>query len=370
LAPTQILIVDSAQPSRAALVQLFREKYKVQTAANGTEALALCGKAPLPDLVMLEVNLPGLDGFEVARRIRAQALSAHIPIIFLSEMVDEAAREKGMALGAVDYVAKSTEPASLRARVDNFIQFIDQRRHLQADYDALLEAAHRREEAEHTSRHDIKGSLAGIVGMVKSLADDDTMAPRHVSQLRLVEQTAQQVMDMVQLGGELYKIESGHFNLKAVPVEVGTILRRIVEVARSSFGDKNLTISVDTDTPVGVEMPKAEGDAALCYSLFQNLVKNACEAAPPGSRVTVMLRDENPLRVLIQNLGTVPLELRGRFFDKFATSGKKDGSGLGTYSARTMAVAQKGDVQMNTSDDDNSTTITVTLPRHVFAASV
>jgi signal transduction histidine kinase len=196
------------------------------------------------------------------------------------------------------------------------------------------------------------------------------MAPRHVSQLRLVEQTAQQVMDMVQLGGELYKIESGHFNLKAVPVEVGTILRRIVEVARSSFGDKNLTISVDTDTPVGVEMPKAEGDAVLCYSLFQNLVKNACEAAPPGSRVTVMLKDENPLRVLIQNNGTVPLTLRGRFFDKFATSGKKDGSGLGTYSARTMAVAQMGDVQMHTSDDDNSTTITVTLPRHVFAASM
>ena len=363
----RILIVDDVPASLQGLAQLFKADYQVQTALDGPTALALCRVVPLPDLLLLDVVMPGMDGLEVARRIRAQPATAQMPVIFVTDVIDEAARAQGMALGAVDYVAKSTDPATLRTRVGNFIRFIEQRRQLQADYDALLEAARRREDAEHTSRHDIKGSLAGIVGMVQSLAEDDSMAPRHVTQLRLVEQTALQVMGMVNLASELYKIESGSFNLKAVPVEVGPLLHRIVELSRSSFHDKGLAIAVDTDTPVGTEMPKAVGDAMLCYSLFQNLIKNACEAAPPGTRVTVTLKDETPLRVLIHNTGAVPPELRERFFEKFATSGKDDGSGLGTYSARTMARAQNGSVSMQTADEDNSTTLTVILPRHAFA---
>ena len=128
-------------------------------------------------------------------------------------------------------------------------------------------------------------------------------SPRHVAQLRLVQQTAEQVMNMVNLSGELYKIEMGRFKLKAKAVDIGEILHRIVELSRAGFADKRLTISVDTDSPVGAELPKAQADAMLCYSLFQNLVKNACEAAPPDSRVEVLLRDESPLRILISNMG-------------------------------------------------------------------
>jgi signal transduction histidine kinase len=212
----------------------------------------------------------------------------------------------------------------------------------------------------------MKGSLAGIVGMVHSLAEDPDISAKHASQLRLVEQTAQQVMDMVNLSGELYKMEMGNFKLKAVPVNVGEILHRIVDLSRSTFSDKGLTVEVDTDTPVGTELPQALGDTNLCYSLFQNLIKNACEAAPPESRVVVALRDEDPLRVLVSNSGVVPKELRANFFDKFATSGKKGGSGIGTYSAQMLAKAQNGTIAMDTSDERNRTQLTVTLPRHSF----
>jgi signal transduction histidine kinase len=250
--------------------------------------------------------------------------------------------------------------------VRNFIKFVDMRRQLQADYDAMLDAARLREDVENITRHDLKGSLAGIVGMVQGMAEDADMAPQHVAQLRLLEQTAMQVMNMINLSSELYKIETGHFKLKAEGVEVGQILHRLVELSRSAFAEKKLTIVVDTDTTVGFEMPTASADAMLCYSLFQNLLKNACEAAPAGSRVLVTLKDENPLRVLIQNVGAVPLALRERFFDKFVTSGKPGGSGIGTYSARLLATAQQGDVTMATDDPENSTTLTITLPRHVF----
>jgi CheY-like chemotaxis protein len=366
LAPSRILVVDDYPVSLKLLEKLFKDEYQVLTASDGPSALALCRADPMPDLLLMDVMMPGMDGFEVVRRLQSRPETAQIPVIFVTGATDEETRLKGMELGAVDFVPKTSDPKALRARVRNFIKFIDMRRQLQADFDAMLDASLVREDVENTARHDIKGSLAGIVGMVQSLADDPTMAPKHATQLRLVRQTAQQVIDMVNLSGELFKIETGNFKLKAKPVDVGDILHRIVDLSRSTFFDKGLTIEVDTDNPVGTELPQAIGDANLSYSLFQNLIKNACEAAPPGTRVVVALRDENPLRVVISNAGVVPQELRERFFSKFSTSGKQGGSGIGTYSALMLAKAQHGNVSMATNDGDNATTLTVTLPRQVF----
>ena len=366
LPPSRILVVDDHPVSLKLLAHLFKDEYEVKTALDGETALAMCQVEPLPDLVLMDVMMPEMDGFEVVRRMRAQPATAQIPVIFVTGLTDEAAHLKGLDLGAVDFVSKETDPKMLRPRVRNFIKFVEMRRQLQADYDAMLDAARLREEVDNITRHDLKGSLAAIVGMVQSLADDETMKTQHVARLRLVEETALQVMNMVNLSSELYKIEVGHFTLKPAPVEVGHILHRLVALSRSTFADKRLAISVDTDTPVGSEMPTASGDAMLCYSLFQNLIKNACEAAPLDSRVVVTLKDEAPLRVQIQNTGAVPVELRERFFEKFATSGKLGGSGIGTYSAQMLATAQNGHVEMQTSDKDNSTTLTISLPRHVF----
>ena len=369
LAPSRILVVDDYPVSLKLLAQLFKDEYQVLTASDGPGALALCRTDDLPDLLLMDVMMPGMDGFEVVRRLQERPETAQLPVIFVTGNTDDATRIKGMALGAVDFVSKTTDPKALRARVRNFLKFIEMRRRLQADFDMLLEAAQVRDDVENTARHDIKGSLAGIVGMVNSLADDDSMAPKHAAQLRLVAQTAQQVMNMVNLSGELYKMETGHFKLKALPVNVGEILHRIVDLSRSTFCDQGLTLEVDTDTPMGTEPPQALGDPNLCYSMFQNLIKNACEAAPKGSRVVVALRDENPLRIEISNAGVVPFELRERFFDKFATSGKTGGSGIGTYSALMLARAQLGNISMATSDQDQLTVLTVTLPRHTFGAT-
>jgi CheY-like chemotaxis protein len=369
LAPSRILVVDDYPVSLKLMEQLFKDEYQVLTASNGAAALALCRDDPMPDLLLMDVLMPGMDGFEVVRQLHAQAETAQIPVIFVTGDENEEAKIKGMELGAVDFVLKSTDPKALRARVRNFIKFIDMRRQIQADFDAMLDAAMVREDVENTTRHDIKGSMAGIVGMVQSLVGAPDMPVKHANQLRLVEKTAQQVIDLVNLSGDLYQMEMGNFKLKAVPVNLGEILHRIVDLSRSTFSDKRLTVEVDTDTPLGTELPQALGVTNLCYSLFQNLIKNACEAAPPDSRVVVALRDEDPLRVLVSNSGVVPKELRANFFDKFTTSGKKGGNGIGTYSALMLAKAQNGSIAMDTSDENNRTELTVTLPRHVFDAA-
>jgi two-component system sensor histidine kinase/response regulator len=358
-----ILIVDDTPDNLMLLSQLFRGEYRVRLAQTGAKALEYVTSDTPPDLVLLDIMMPSMDGFEVATRMREHPSSEAIPIIFVTAMASADARIKGLDLGAVDFITKPIDPETLKPRVRNFMRYVQMRKDLQAEFDGMVETAQLREDVERITRHDIKGPLAGALGLLQALMEDDAVGRRQLEQLRLIEESTLQVLNMINLSAELYKIETGRFQLQAVPVKIGPLLRRIAEMDRVTYSEKELSISVDADVPVGEEMPVAMGDTTLCYSVFQNLIKNACEAAPKGSKVAIKLHGETPLRIVLENKGTVPAEVRERFFDKFVTTGKNGGTGLGTYSARLLVQAQGGSISMETFDDDNLTRITVTLPK-------
>jgi CheY-like chemotaxis protein len=360
-----ILVVDDTADNLLLLSHLFKDEYRVRISHTGGKALEICQSNNPPDLVLLDIMMPGMDGFEVARRMREHPTSVSIPVIFVTAITDEASRQKALGLGAIDFVTKPIDPDVLKPRVRNFMRYVELHKQLQQNYDDMLELARMRENVELITRHDMKGTLAGVIGLVQVLAEDDSMNHKQIWQLRMAEESALQVLNMVNLSSELLKIETGHFKLEAKLVNISDILRRIVEISRTSFAGKHLVISIDTDMSVGEEVPNALGDAMLCYSLFQNLIKNACEAAPDKSTVTVVLYDETPLRIIIQNKGVVPAEIRERFFVKFVTQGKQGGTGLGTYSAKMLTEAQNGTITMGVSDTEKQTTITVTLPRFI-----
>lgn len=361
--PPLILIVDDTPANLQLLSGLFEDEYRVRVATNGEKALTVCHSDAPPDLVLLDIMMPDMDGFEVAQRMRQHPTSEAIPVIFVTAMEEEDARLKGLQLGAVDFVTKPIDPDILKPRVRNFLRYVELHKRLQADYDGMLEAARLREDVEHMTRHDLKGPLAGIIGLVQTLAEGADMKQAHVGQLRLVEQTALQLLDMINLSSELFKIETGRFKLDARPLMISDVLQRIVDISATAWASKQLGVTFGADVPAGRRIPQALGDAMFCYSLFQNLIKNACEAAPEGSRVTVTMKDETPLRIAIQNKGAVPADIREHFFDKFVTHGKQGGSGIGTYSAKLLTEAQGGTIALHVSDEDDETTIVVTLPR-------
>ncbi len=358
-----ILIVDDTTDNLTLLSQLLKDEYRIRLAQSGPKALEFCTSDNPPDLVLLDIMMPGMDGFEVAKLMREHPTSESIPVIFVTAMTSSDARMKGLDLGAVDFITKPVDPDALKQRIRNFMRYVQMRKNLQADYDGMVEMAQLKEDVAHITRHDMKGPLAGVLGLLQALIEDDSVGRKQMEQIKLVEETALQVLNMINLSAELFKIETGRYELKAAPVKAGDILRRIAEINRTTYSGKDLVISVDADVPVGEEMPQASGDAMLCYSLFQNLLKNACEAAPDSSKVSVNLFDESPLRIVIANMGAVPLDIRARFFDKYATSGKQGGTGLGTYSAKLLTEAQNGSIALAVSDEDNATSITVLLPR-------
>jgi CheY-like chemotaxis protein len=355
-------VVDDTPDNLHLLSSIFKDEYRVKIAHNGEKALSICHSDNPPDLILLDIMMPDMDGFEVAQRLRGHPSSEHIPVIFVTAMTGEDARLKGMELGAVDFVTKPIDPDSLKVRVKNFMRYVELHSQLQADYDEMMETERLKEDVERITRHDMKGPLAGIIGLIQGLGNATNLTDDQREEIRMVEETALQVLDMINLSNELFKIETGRFVLKPQVVMVAQVVRRIAELVRRTFAVKNLTIAVATPHGVADEQLMAIGDPMLCYSLFQNLLKNACEAAPENSTVTVTLHTGAPMRITLENQGTVPVAIRDTFFEKFATAGKQGGTGLGTYSARLLIQAQNGSIAMETSDEKNQTRITLTLP--------
>jgi two-component system sensor histidine kinase/response regulator len=237
------------------------------------------------------------------------------------------------------------------------------RKSLQADYDNMLELARLREEVAQISQHDLKAPLCGMLGLTQGLLGGGNLLAGQADMLQLLEDNCLQALDMLNLSAELYKIETGRFQLQAEHVEIVVLLRRLVETARITYQVKNLVIELLLEDSIELRPALARGDALLCYSLLNNLLKNACEAAPVGSRVRIALSDAQPLHISLENQPAVPEPFRAQFFDKYSSFGKAGGSGLGTYSAKLLAQAQHGSLQLDVDAAADLTRLHLRLPR-------
>ena len=112
-----ILVVDDTPENLSILAELLRDDYRVLVATNGPRALTLASSQPRPDLILLDVMMPGMDGFEVLERLRAKPECGEIPVIFVTAMNAQEDEELGLELGAVDYITKPLRPRIVLARV-------------------------------------------------------------------------------------------------------------------------------------------------------------------------------------------------------------------------------------------------------------
>ena len=186
-----ILIVDDSPDNLRLLVDLFREDYRVKVADNGPKALLICNADEPPDLVLLDVMMPEMDGFEVARRMREQPNSETIPIIFVTALTDDRSRLQGFDHGAVDFVSKPVEPDMLRLRVRNFVRYVEMHKQRQQEFDEMLANAQLQAGAENRLRDEVMAPLETALRTLHSFsADGVSMDASQIEELKLEAQRA------------------------------------------------------------------------------------------------------------------------------------------------------------------------------------
>jgi len=353
----RILVVDDIPANIDVIVGFLKETYQIKAATSGEKGLKIInGKQP-PDLILLDIMMPEMDGMEVCRRVKENPETQHIPIIFLTAKSEVEDITTGLEAGAVDYITKPANPSVLRARVKTHLQLKSSRDNLAEEIETLLENARLREDVERMTRHDIKNPLSAVINNSESLLESKYLGMEQKQQLETIRDASYDMLGMINRSLDLYKMETGTYILNAESVDITAVALKVCNESRVNAKEVDVTILYDApDTCLCI------GEELLCFSLLGNLVRNAVEASLPENKVVVKIWEEQEVNISIHNQGVIPEQIRDTFFDKYSTANKKGGTGLGTYSANLMVRVQGGDISFSSSLEEG-TTINIKLPK-------
>jgi len=349
----KILIVDDTPENLDLLQELLEKNYQVFATTKGVIALQIT-KKQLPDLILLDVLMPEMDGYEVCRHLKTDEITKEIPIIFITAKSETEDEIKGFEAGGVDYIAKPFKPAVVMARVQAQMA-------LKREKELLKENMRLHEEVNRITHHDLKSPLTHIIEFPK-LMDKSNLTDKQKDGLEKISLAGYKLLDMINLSLDLYKMEKKIYNFRPLPVNIISIINDIFKDLHIFVKVKKITteILINDKTISENDQFEVQGERLLFYSLLSNLIKNAFEASPFTSKVCVKLNNKENISIAINNQGLVPEKIRETFFEKFSTFGKKDGSGLGTYSAKLITETMRGSISMSSSEE-NGTTVSITF---------
>jgi two-component system, sensor histidine kinase and response regulator len=357
----KILIVDDTPENIDVLMGVLKNDYKMIAALNGEKALKMAeGKYP-PDLILLDIMMPGMDGFEVCSRLKAAGATRDIPVIFITAKSETEDETRGLELGAVDFITKPISPPVVRARVRTHLSLMLARQELERQNEELRDAARLREDVEHITRHDLKTPLNAIIGLPDLLTLKGPVNAEQEKIIGMIRESGYKMLNMINRSLDIFKMERGIYLFHPEPADMLQTVSKITVETQDIAWSKRISLKVllRGAPPVPEDNFIVMAEELLCYSMLANLIKNAIEASPDKEKVTISFSEESDEAVIrIHNKGAVPEDIRDRFFEKYVTSGKTTGTGLGTYSARLMAEIQKGRISMTTSESEG-TTVTI-----------
>jgi two-component system phosphate regulon sensor histidine kinase PhoR len=231
------------------------------------------------------------------------------------------------------------------------------------DVTSLRQLSAAQDEVNAMLRHDLKGPLTGLLNFPRLIESRGNLDEKQLLCLTHIKHAARRMRTMIESYVRLAKIEGNGGALEIEAFDALELLRNVRIDLAGLMGARGVGVRVLTQGRVAREgdVFPLSGDAVLCEAMLGNLVKNAVEAEPEGSQVTVTLEREQGARIVIHNQGAVDPAIKRDFFTKYATHGKKGGTGLGAYSARLIARAHGGEVTLESSELVGAT-VTVFLP--------
>ena len=353
--PDRLLIVDDV-PDNLFLVRtiLEEEGYEIITLSNGQDALKIIETEP-PDLILLDVMMPVMDGYEVTRRIRAMKDLPFIPILLITAY-DRANAVKGLDLGADEFIRKPIEADELLARVRSLLRL----KHSIAERDRID-----RQRQDFVSRltHDLRTPLVAADRMLGLLQDGvlGEISPEICEALKIMGRSNSNLLEMVNKLLDVYRYESGSKTINLQSLDLKELLDQVVQELKPIAISKNLELIADLE-----DICLVKGDRLELLRVFNNLIGNALKFTESGSVHVSLKSDRSEAIIAIADTGTgVPLEEQPFLFQRFSQGNhQKQGSGLGLYLSHYIVNAHNGKILVKSPNLDSrkGSTFFVHLP--------
>src|SRR5450830_323178 len=359
-APIHILVVDDiAQNLVAAEAVLALPGIVILKASSGAQALELLLTHEVA-LALIDVQMPQMDGFELAELIRGSERTRTIPLIFLTATREPSYSFRGYEAGAVDFLFKPIDVKALQSKVQVLVQLYQQKRALSAQLDELKHALHLNELFTAVLGHDLRTPLSVVMNgdMLLPMMSDH---PKVIVTAQRIESSAKRMARMVDQLLDLARIRSGTMELRSSTHDYQVLARAIVEECETAGQAPLVEVS-------SVGELHGQCDAGLLSQVISNLLCNAITHGEAGTPVQLSLdgRAADCIELRIANRGVIPAALLPTLFEPFQQAGEKrrtgQGLGLGLYTVNMFVKAHGGTVELS-STATQGTLATVRIPR-------
>jgi len=333
LATNDIMIVDD-NPANLKLLEdiLVRQGYEVSSFPLGRLALAAASNNP-PDLILLDINMPEMNGYEVCERLKSSGQLADIPVIFLSALNETPDKVKAFRSGAVDYISKPFQFEEVNARVETHLQLHNLQRTLKLHNERLEEAvaARTRELAEANDRltildrskseflnlisHEFRTPLNGLLGVGELILEEMRPTGENNELREMFEQSRRRILSILDDGLLLTQIDVQGEGFRSAPVCLSAALNRAVQSVAQFAESRDVVLA-----PVSAKPDLVLGDENLLIRAFHALLEAAIKFSQKGETVRLLHEvSPNSTRVIIESHGrTIPSSALAKFFDLFS----------------------------------------------------
>lgn len=342
----KILIVDDTPTNLSILEEILNdEDYFISVAQSGNQALSIIEKFT-PDLILLDVNMPGIDGFETCRRLKSQENTRGIPVVFITARAEPEDVIQGFNEGGVDYITKPFNHSEVLARVQTHLKVQQLIRQLGLKNNQLKELNELKNKFLGMASHDMRNYLAAIKGYSQILREDKKELPEETQDqfLSFIFKSSENMLKMVNDLLDVSVIESGELQLDLQPESLKNLISHNIMI-NQFFADKK-DIRLQSELP---DVPKCRVDANKIGQVIDNLLSNAIKFSEPGTTVFINLEEEKGKLIFsVKDEGPgISDEDQAKLFQHFQklsarpTAGESS-SGLGLAISKKMIQAHEG----------------------------
>jgi len=352
-----ILMVDDTPANLELLSGMLRGRgYNVRAAVSGKLALQAARNAP-PALILLDINMPGMNGYEVCAQLKSDEKLKDIPVIFLSALSETMDKVKAFGAGGVDYITKPFQLEEVEARVGTHLELRRQKFELQRSYDRLRELEKARDTLVHMIIHDLRSPLTAIYAFLELLKDKAKgLLPEKM--ILYIDQAMKSATQMIRIIGDILdasKMEGGQMKLMLAECDLAAAVTESVSGLKPLFEDREIRF-----TPPEKQV-KVIADSELVLRVIQNLVSNALKFTPDGGHIELDLKpDGDQVRLSVRDDGPgIAPEYREKIFEKFAQvelpAGRQQFStGLGLTFCKLAVEAHGGRIGVDSEEGKGS----------------
>jgi signal transduction histidine kinase len=346
-----ILVVDDTIENLRLLAGVLRDHgYEPRPVMNGRLALQAAERA-IPDLILLDITMPDMDGFEVCMQLKRSELLREVPVIFLTALTGTEEKLKAFGIGGVDYIEKPFQVPEVLARVRAHVALRRAQIELTRNYEQLRELERLRDDLVHMIVHDMRSPLLGVMLHVGLLQKSIAEVPAAQKTLARVEAAIHSVSRMANDLLDVSRIEEGKLPLQLETCDVAALTSEVA----ATFADPNRGVVVEECAPA-----HAHCDAAIVRRVLENLTSNAIKHTPAGTAIRLnVVQGPTSVRVEVKDNGRgVPPEQRQRIFEKFAAARRGEGehhsAGLGLAFCKLAVEAQSGAIGVDANEGGGS----------------